>query len=120
MEVYNLSIPVKVTLFIENDAFIEIDELHDGLVPATYFNAALVTATLKNRAGTVVDGVDGITLSYIAASNGKYRGAVQESFNPATGGGYKLEIVAIQAGVQGKWVLPAQVKIRTGQDEDEN
>lgn len=112
-----MAIPIKVTLFIQNDMFVEIDELHDGLDALTYFNAATVTATLKDRSGVVVTGVNGIVLNYIAASNGKYRGAIQETFNPTTGGGYKLEIVAVQSGVQGKWVIPAEVKIRTGNNE---
>jgi hypothetical protein len=112
-----LSIPKKVFLFIENDMFVEIDELHDGLDALTYFNAATVTATLKDRDSNVITGVNGITLTYVVASNGKYRGPIQETFNPTLGGGYKLEIVAVQGGVQGKWVIPAEVKIRTGNNE---
>lgn len=111
-----MTIPEEVIIFIENDAFLEIDELHDGLVPASYFNSATVTATLRDSAGAAVTGINGITLSYIAASNGKYRGSIQETFNAPIGGGYKLELVAIQAGVQGKWVIKAKVKIRTGQE----
>lgn len=110
-----MAIPTKVILFIENDMYVEIDELHDGLNPTSYFNAATVTATLKDRDGNIVPEVDNITLVYVAASNGKYRGAIQETFEPTLGGGYNLEIVAVQGGVQGKWVIKAEVKIRTGQ-----
>jgi len=112
-----MAIPLKVILFVDNDMFVEIDQLHDGLDVLTYFNAATVTATLKDRDGVVVTGVNGITLTYVAASNGTYRGAIQETFNPTLGGGYKLEIIAVQSGVQGKWVIPAEVKIRTGNNE---
>lgn len=112
-----MAIPTKVVLFIENDLYIEIDGLHDGLDAAAYFNTATVTATLKDRDGDVVTGINGLTLSYVAASNGKYRGIVQETFNTTLGGGYKLEIVANQSGTVGKWVIPAEVKIRTGQNE---
>ena len=111
-----MAIPEKVTIFIENDSYVEI-VIHDGLDEDTYFNAATVTATLKDRSGTVVTGINGLTLTYVLASNGMYRGIVQESFNPTLGGGYKLELVAIESGVQGKLVLPAEVKVRTGQDE---
>jgi len=112
-----MAIPTKVTLFIENDMYVEIDELHDGLDDASYFNAATVTATLKDRDGDIVPEVNAITLSYVVASNGMYRGPIQETFNPTLGGGYKLEIVAVQSGIQGKWVIPAEVKVRTGNNE---
>jgi len=110
-----MAIPTKVTLFIENDMYVVIENLHDGLDDSFYFNTATVTATLKDREGVVVPEVDGITMSYLSATNGNYRGAIEETFSPTLGGGYNLEILAIQGGVQGKWTIKAEVKIRTGQ-----
>ena len=112
-----MSIPTEVILFVDNDLYVEIDGLHDGLTPTSYFNAATVSATLRDSTGTAVTGATNITLNYVPASNGKYIGSIQESFNPPIGSGYKLEITAIQSGIQGKWTIKAKVKIRTGQDE---
>jgi hypothetical protein len=103
---------VKLTFYKINDQYIEIAGLEDGLAPGTFFNAATVVATLKDREGNVVPEVDGIVCSYVALSNGVYRGPVQESFDPTPGGGYQLFVTASQGGVVGNWTNPAVVEIR--------
>lgn len=106
-----MAFPSKVTLYKLNDNYIEIDGLSDGLDPTTYFNAATITATLKDSSGNNVTGATNISLSYVASSNGKYRGTVQETFNPSVGS-YTLHIDASQGGIVGHWEVPASVKIR--------
>ena len=108
-----MAFPSKVILYKLNDNFIEIDGLADGLDAANYFNAATITATLKDSAGVNVAGIIALPLTYVSASNGKYRGAVQEAFDPPAGGGYSLIIDASQGGVVGRWAVKTDVKVRT-------
>lgn len=107
-----MAIPSKLTLYKLNDQYIQIEGLVDGLNSASFFNAATVTATLKDRSGNIVTGVNAVTLSYVAATNGNYRGAIQETFDPTAGGGYTLYIDAVQSGVVGHWEIKTEVKVR--------
>jgi hypothetical protein len=95
-----------------NDQHLQVSGLADGLT-AAWVNDAVVTATLKDSASAVVTGINALSLSYIAASNGNYRGAIPDTFNPAEGYDYTLEITATQGGTTvGFWVRPAWVKVR--------
>jgi len=106
-----MSIPSKVTLFLDNDNYIKIEGLVDGLDPVSYFNGATVTATLLDSAGLPVTGVTDLPLTYVPASNGNYIGNVQETF-AATAGSYTLVIDADQGGIIGSWHIACKVKVR--------
>jgi hypothetical protein len=107
-----MAIPEKLTLYQLNDMFIEIDGLADGLDPGTFYNAATVIATLKDRDGVDVPGCIGVTLSYLPASNGNYRGIVDDPFDPPAGGGYTLILDTDQGGIKGHFEIKAEVKVR--------
>jgi hypothetical protein len=107
-----MAFPTKLTIYKENDLFIQLSGLSNGLDPAEFYNAATVTATLKDRSGTNVTDLTNVTLSYVAASDGVYRGSIPDSFDSAVGGGYILYIDADQTGITGHWELAAEVKVR--------
>lgn len=106
-----MAVPSRIILYQKNDQFIEIDGLKDGLA-GTFVNNATVTATLKDRSGVVVSEVNNLTLVYVAASNGKYRGLVEDTFNPTRGGGYTLVVEADQAGTKLHLEIPVEVRVR--------
>jgi hypothetical protein len=105
-----MAIPTEIILYQKNDQYIEIDGIASGL-DGSFMNAATVTATLVDADGAVVGGLEELTLTYVAASDGKYRGQVQETFNPAVGT-YTLIIEADEGGVVGHWEIKCKVKIR--------
>jgi hypothetical protein len=107
----DMAVPSKLILYKKNDQYVEISGLADGLT-AAYMNAATVTATLKARDGTNVTGLTNITLSYVAASDGVYRGQVAETFDPTAGGGYTLHIDATQGSTTAHLEIPVEIKIR--------
>jgi hypothetical protein len=107
-----MAIPTKFTFYQLNDQFLEIDGLADGITGA-FINTAVVTATLKDVDGVSVTGFTNITLSFVALSSGKYRGQIQDTFNPTAQGGYTLVIDVVDGGVdKGHWEIPAEVKVR--------
>jgi hypothetical protein len=123
-----LSTPAKFVFENGNNQWLEWGPLVDGLTqtnPApTYINDATVTATLyKNRVigdptqpGTLAPtfGVSGsLTLPYIAASTGIYRGLVPNALAEIVGANFVLVIDASDASnFQGHWELPAQIITR--------
>lgn len=82
-------IPARLVLYQSNDQTIEVDKIRDRLT-GNYLNAATVTATLYDSAGSAVTGLNALALAYVAASNGKYRGNVEDSFAPALGDDYEI------------------------------
>lgn len=103
---------LKLTIFQNNDQWIELSGLSDGLEPTTFFNAATVKATLRDSTNSVVSGINELTLTYVPASNGIYRGLVEDSFAAPLGGGYTLQINAIEGTAVGNWFNPVKIEIR--------
>jgi hypothetical protein len=82
------------------------------VVTGSFLNSATVTATLLNDRG-VADGVlQGIVLGYMAATDGNYQGTVPATFNAPLGGGYILQILVEQGGVQSLFSLQTIVELR--------
>jgi hypothetical protein len=107
-----MAVPSKITLYQLNDQYLEIDGLADGLT-TTVINTAVVTATLKDSTGASVSGLTNLSLTYVASSSGVYRGLIEDTFNPAIGGGYTLYIDAVDGGVnKGHWEIPVVIKVR--------
>lgn len=117
-----MAIPPKLYLTIGNDQYIELDGLQDAVSLSYQDNNATVTATLYDLNDAIAVNADGsaalsgIEMSYIAGSQGSYRGLVDSTFNPPLGGGYTLNIVATVPGgadpsgnTQGEWFIPIQV-----------
>lgn len=105
-------VPTKVFLKPQNDQTVTIDRLKDS-VTGDFLNAAVVTATLIDHRGNSVVGAIAITLALVSGNTtGKYRGQVEETFDPPIGSGYTLEIDASEGGVVGHWEIPAEVIAR--------
>lgn len=123
-----MAVPAQFVIDNTNNQVLEWGGLVDGISaiypPLTFINDATVTATLyQNRVindptqlGTVVAsfGTSGVlTLAYVAASQGLYRGTLLSSFAIAAGANYVLVIDAANAsGYQGHWEIPTQVTTR--------
>jgi hypothetical protein len=108
---FAMAVPSRLEALKLNDLTLLITGLYND-VDDTYLNAATVTATLYDGAGAAVSGFTSIGLSYIAASNGNYRGMVPESFNPALGDEYVLKIDAVQGSSVLHVEIPTSVRVR--------
>jgi hypothetical protein len=105
------TIPTVVYLFPLNTQLLQVQGLQDFL-SGDYLNSATVLATLLDYRGNPDSVLQNIPMNYVAGSNGNYTGIVPDTFNAPLGSGYILQITADQAGVQGQWSIPAQVKPR--------
>jgi hypothetical protein len=109
-----MAVPKKLILYDSNDQIVEIDGLQDGTVtPATYINNAVVTATLYDSSGATVSGLNNVTMNYVAASNGNYRGNVPNTFSPPIGGGYVLKLDGNVSGIKFHIEIAVEIKTRT-------
>lgn len=62
--------------------------------PPTYVNNATATAQLfDDQDAAIFPATTPVTLSYVSASSGIYRGVFTDSFDPPVGPGYYLKIV---------------------------
>jgi hypothetical protein len=112
------------TLTQLNNQYVELDGLIDGTTKyladgvtlnpnPTYLNNAAGTFTVKDSTGTAVTNGGPITMTYVAGSNGTYRGLLTSAFNPPASGGYTIVIdLAATGGFIGHWELPATVLTR--------
>lgn len=99
-----MSHAVDSTIHISEGNTLVWDGLSDENKPCSddtrWINDATVTAEIKDKAGDVVIG--GITLSYVASSNGLYRGTITKA-QAATlieGTKYFVEITAVASGFE--------------------
>lgn len=106
-----MPVPVQIELFKANDQIIEIFGLKDGLNNG-FINTAVCTATLKDSAGSSVTGITDLVLVYVAASDGIYRGIIQDTFDPPTGNNYTLHIDADNSGDKLHIEIKARVSVR--------
>lgn len=108
---------VAIPLYIDSDSSIEIDALKDP-TDNTFVNDATVTANVKTPAGAVVSNGGPITLSYIANSDGDYRGtlgddaAINDGSSSGDGPDYFLEVTAESSGRTKFWRFPCRAKYR--------
>lgn len=96
-----MSVPTSLTFRLKNDEYIEWGPMIDGttgitlgdgtLVPVAYLNSLTGTATLVDSTGTPVTGLNGVSFTYLASSNGIYRCLVEQTFAPAPGR-YTLQV----------------------------
>lgn len=108
-----MPLPSVVYLYPLNTEVLQIT-LQDQ-VTKLFLNNATVTATLVNFRGVADPVFNNIPLNYVNGTDGQYQGQVSSTFNPDKGGGYKLVITAVQAGVQAVYSIPVVVKLRTQQ-----
>jgi hypothetical protein len=83
---------------IGSDNIVRLDALTNASSGA-FINNATVTYTLKDSTGNAV--LSNQTMSYLAASNGRYEGTLPQSTTTtmAVNAQYSIEITAIQGGL---------------------
>lgn len=102
------------TIYVGNTSIIQLDELanQDG----TYQNDATVTLqSLTDKAsGTAVSGVTvPLSMSYVAASDGKYQGTIAHGAGLTAGKVYLATVRAVSAsGQRAEWVETVIAKER--------
>lgn len=82
-------------LYINEDNVIEWDEMKNS-ADDTFINDATVTFTIKDTDDVVWNGVENVTMPYVAGSNGKYQGTLMkaEAADLVRGTRYFIEITA--------------------------
>lgn len=101
-------------VYIGNDNYIEVDGLKDKATDA-YINDATVACTLKDSGGNNVTGQSWpLTLSYVASSNGKYRGLLDNALVLTARKMYTAHITVVGGGLDAAWELPVFAMTRTG------
>jgi len=94
-----MSTPI-LPLYLSEDNLIEMDELTDA-ADGTYVNDATMTFSIKDTAEAVLTGANGVTMSYVAASNGKYQGVSPKTVVFTVATTYYLEVTAASSGRDG-------------------
>ena len=87
--------------YLLNDNLLRVDGLTD-IISGAYVNDATVTVTeIRDSSGTLVTGQSfPITLAYVAASNGRYQGLLEDSLSLTAHGKYTARINIV--GIDGK------------------
>ncbi len=80
-------------LFVRNDNSVFISGLRNSS-DETYVNDAVVTFTVYDDACNQLAGAIGISMSYVSASNGRYRGVLQSTVDLVAGNEYTIVIVS--------------------------
>ena len=101
------------TIFVGNDMLLEVSGLKDD-VTGDYLNAATVTVTLKDSAGSNVSGQAWpLTLSYVTASNGVYRATLIDSLSVTANARYVATVIADGGeGKRAQWSLDVVARTR--------
>lgn len=106
---------MTVVAYVGNDNLIEVLGLQNEVSGAFIDDAggASVTAVVKDLAGNMVTNADSITLAYVAASNGDWRGTLRDDAALKSGADYIAEITADGgAGLRAFWRLPFKAEDR--------
>ena len=104
-------------LFYQNDNLLELDALTNQRTGA-YINNATVTVTLTDLDDTEVAGETWpLAMSYVAASDGKYRATLKDSLSLTEGQRYKATITA-DAGTDSKGVWVVKLLVRKRREGD--
>jgi hypothetical protein len=87
-------------LYKNEDNLIEYNGLQDAITLA-YINDATLTYTLKSESDQIIDGVEDVSLPYVAASNGDYRDILDASVDLPVYSVVWLEITIDASGRDG-------------------
>lgn len=82
---------MSLSIFVNSDTLIELAPLQRTATGA-YVNTATVVMTLKDADEAVV--VADVSLPYVADSDGKYQGTLQNTLSLTVGAKYFLEVTA--------------------------
>lgn len=102
---------LQTYIYLGNDTVIEVTGLQNA-VDSSYLNAATVTVTINDSAGTEV--VSSQALSYVAASNGNYRATLDKALiaSLTIGSRYFAIITAAESGIDAQWRMPLLMQYR--------
>lgn len=99
-------------LFVGNDNLVTIDELKN-VSDGSYINDATVTMTLKDSSDVgVANGSWPVTLAYVASSNGKYQGVLQDGITTTSGSNYVLHVDVIGDNLKAHWEITLTARTR--------
>lgn len=100
------------TLYVGNDHRLTVDGLRDP--DGNYVNTAEVSATLLDAHGAEVEGETWpVSLAYVAESDGRYRGILDDAIELVDGKSYTLVIDAVDGESVGRWELAVKATNRT-------
>lgn len=97
-------------LSIGSDNLVRLDALTNASTLA-YVNSATVNYVLKDAAGTVV--VSSTSMSYVASSNGRYEGTIQDNVSLTENALYTIEITATSGSTVLFRRIPCVAKYRS-------
>lgn len=102
-------------IYKDNDNLIELDGLTNAATDA-YLNSATVTLTkiMDSLGATVTGDTFPKSMSYVAASNGKYQASVDKLLALTAGAAYTAVIDASYSGIDGHWEIPLLCGVRKG------
>ena len=102
-----------ITLFMESDNLIEVDELKFS-ADGTFVNDATVVMTLKDTDGDALANASNVTLSYVSSSDGKYQGILDSTVPLVLGTDYFLFIVATQSTNKTTFKTQCKTEFKSG------
>ena len=102
-------------LYYLNDNLIEVDGLKDSTAAGYADGSATVSlTTIKDAAGVAVTGISfPLTLTYVAASNGKFRAVIDNALVLTPEAAYTAFVNAAYGTLDGHWEIPLTCKVRT-------
>lgn len=105
-------ITATYTYYPGNSGVLQIGALKNAQTDA-YINDATVEATVVDRHDAEVTGQSWpLTLSYVAASDGIYRGVIESDLTVVVGGTYTAQVTATSGVLVGYWELPITIATR--------
>lgn len=102
-------------IYKDNDNVLQVDQLKNG-VDGSFLNAATVTVTVTTTTGdNVLPDNWPVTMSYVAASDGRYQAILEEDLVLTADTEY-VAIIDADAGsdLRGHWEVPLIAEVRTG------
>jgi len=87
-----------IVINIGSDNLIRVDELTNEATDE-YVNDATVTMTLRDSDLEVVSGAQSLSLTYVAASNGRYHGALPDTLSLTAGSLYFLDVTTVSGSI---------------------
>ncbi len=105
------------TIYIDNDNLLRLSGLRNEAT-GDYINSAVVTVTVIDSGDVnVVGQAWPLTLVYVASSNGRYEGTLEETLVLIAAASYTAVIDAVFGGdLKAHWELPLTAEVRTGTD----
>lgn len=98
--------------YIDNDNFVEISNLQDG-ISAALINSATVTLTIQDSDGNNVSGISWpLTMAFVSGSDGIYRVVVDKAIGVVEGSSYRARITVVSGSLDGLWVIELAAQVR--------